>query len=378
MSRNVSSSAPEICRSSLSSRISDAQTDPGRPSDPATFDGNIGIYAGIIESAMDAIISIDEQHNIVLFNQAAEKTFRCPRSQALGKPLDLFIPKRFQEAHRHHIDSFDRSNTTKRAMGRQQPLTAVRADGEEFPIEASISQAQAGGRKYFTAIIRDITERVRTLRLLTELEARYRAVFEHAGTGILTIDSQARIIDANPAIEKLLSHSNGELHQKPYGDIIHPRDLHAGEVRALLDKVESAGLLETQLQLITRHQKRVWARAIHSAVKNPLFTPLYFVVIIEDVTRKKLAARRFRRIHARHKTVIDHLTSLTEREREVMWLMVDGDPTKIIAAKLKISHKTVDVHRGRVMAKMHAESLAQLVQMVMPVRKHSNHFVSAH
>ncbi len=133
--------------------------------------------AGIVESAMDAIISIDEQQRIIVFNPAAEKMFRCPANEALYSPLDRFIPVRHRAAHHQHVQRFGQTGETARAMGHLRPLAALRADGEEFPIEASISQTEAGGKKLFTVILRDITERQRSEDALHQatVEAQKRA-----------------------------------------------------------------------------------------------------------------------------------------------------------------------------------------------------------
>lgn len=113
----------------------------------------------IVDSAMDAIITVDQTQTIVLFNRAAEQMFRCPRDQAIGSPLDRFIPSRFRAGHRNHIESFGRTGVTNRRMGVANLLWALRANGEEFPIEASISQTIQGDTRYFTVILRDVTGR---------------------------------------------------------------------------------------------------------------------------------------------------------------------------------------------------------------------------
>jgi PAS domain S-box-containing protein len=117
--------------------------------------------SGIIASAMDAIIAVDATQQIVLFNQAAERVFRCSASEVLGTSLDRFIPARFRETHREQLRRFGESGSTSRRMSRLDPLSGLRADGEEFPMEASISQAEVAAERIFTVILRDISERRR-------------------------------------------------------------------------------------------------------------------------------------------------------------------------------------------------------------------------
>lgn len=115
--------------------------------------------ASVVETAMDAVISVDRRQKIALFNAAAEKMFGCDAVSALGRPLDDFIPARFRSAHAKHVEAFGRTGVSGRTMGRLGDLTALRADGVEFPIEASISQAWVDGELLFTVILRDISER---------------------------------------------------------------------------------------------------------------------------------------------------------------------------------------------------------------------------
>lgn len=110
---------------------------------------------------MDAIITIDEQQRIVLFNRAAEAMFRCSADTALGTQLERLIPERYRKVHAHHVRDFGATGVTSRSMWRPGVLLALRADGEEFPIEATISQIETVGEKLFTVILRDVTERVR-------------------------------------------------------------------------------------------------------------------------------------------------------------------------------------------------------------------------
>ena len=128
----------------------------------------------IVDSAMDAILTVDAAQNVVLFNRAAEQMFGVQRDEALGAPLDRFLPARFRGAHRGHIEKFGHTGITSRRMGGQTTLWALRADGSEFPIEASISQAGEPGSRHFTVILRDISLRKKNEETLLSQQQELR------------------------------------------------------------------------------------------------------------------------------------------------------------------------------------------------------------
>ncbi|MCC7292181.1 MAG: PAS domain S-box protein [Phycisphaerales bacterium] len=124
--------------------------------------------AGIIDSAMDGIITIDERQRIVLVNPAVERTFGAKGSDLIGKPVEMLIPDRFRPNHADHLRQFAATGVTTRGMGDFGTIWGLRADGTEFPVEASISQIKMGSGRLFTATLRDITERVRSEAALRE------------------------------------------------------------------------------------------------------------------------------------------------------------------------------------------------------------------
>lgn len=123
---------------------------------------------GLVTSAMDAIITIDADQRIILFNPAAERMFGCLAGEVLGSSLDRFIPGTLQAAHRAHVEQFGEDGTTARRMGALGNISGVRTNGEEFPIEASISQMVSGSKRLFTVILRDITDRIRAEKAMQQ------------------------------------------------------------------------------------------------------------------------------------------------------------------------------------------------------------------
>ncbi len=115
----------------------------------------------IIHSATEPIITIDEQQLIVMFNPAAERVFLYRADQAIGSRLEILIPARFRAIHAQHVDRFAHTGLSDRKMGLGAPLWGLRANGEEFPMEASISQTRTDAGVFLSIFLRDITERQR-------------------------------------------------------------------------------------------------------------------------------------------------------------------------------------------------------------------------
>jgi len=111
----------------------------------------------LLHWASDAIISVDQSQRVCLFNRMACDMFRTSAEEALGRPLDHFIPPEQQMAHRLHVDSFGRSGSTSRRMGRMHGLAGMRSNGEVFPIEASISRSGSGEATLLTVVLRDVS-----------------------------------------------------------------------------------------------------------------------------------------------------------------------------------------------------------------------------
>jgi PAS domain S-box-containing protein len=132
----------------------------------------------LVDLAEDAILSVDEDQRIVLFNRGAERTFGYVADEVIGKQLDLLIPVRFLTVHHQHMRAFAAGTTDARVMGERRPVHGRRKDGTEFPADVTISKFRDGGRLYLNAILRDVTERVRAeeaIRSLNqELEERVR------------------------------------------------------------------------------------------------------------------------------------------------------------------------------------------------------------
>ena len=117
------------------------------------------LFQEILSSASDAILSMDETQRIILFNKQAEAIFGYQPQEVIKKPLNLLLPDRFRESHVEHVKGFTTEDVTRRYMSQRPELIGLRKNGEEFPVEITISKSKVDGKMIFTAIVRDITER---------------------------------------------------------------------------------------------------------------------------------------------------------------------------------------------------------------------------
>ncbi|MDO8756123.1 MAG: PAS domain-containing sensor histidine kinase [Polaromonas sp.] len=177
------------------------------------------LLAGVLDSAMDAIITVDEKQNIVLYNRAAEEIFGWPRQEVMHQSLQRLIPGRFRQEHAGHVERFGATGVTSRRMGTRNVVYGLRANGEEFPLDASISHLDTPNGPLFTVILRDITG-----RLQAEVEhARLAALLDSAMDGIITVNEKQHIVMYNRAAERIFGWPSGQALGQPLSALIPER-----------------------------------------------------------------------------------------------------------------------------------------------------------
>ena len=251
----------------------------------------------IVESAMDAIVSIDESQRIVLFNSAAEKVFLHPRAAVLGRPLETLIPERLRSGHRGHVERFGRTGGTSRRMSDATVLFGLRADGEEFPIEASISQHSEGGKKIFTVILRDITERVHADQMLARSEARLRSILDSAMDAIITVDESQHIVLFNAAAESVFGCPRDEAIGAPLAWFIPDRYRaeHARHIRRFGETGLSPRRMGAQ-RIVTGRRRSGEEFPIDASISQITENGRrFYTVILRDVTERAQADEALRR-----------------------------------------------------------------------------------
>jgi PAS domain S-box-containing protein len=263
-------------------------------------------FRDIVETTNDAIISADSSGTIIFWNKAAENIFGYSSEEVVGKPVTTIIPETVQSPH---LETFQRTVATGKSdfTGQTMESRCKRKDGSEFPLEISISLWKAGDNTFFTALVRDITERKQAEETLRESEERFRSVVQTAKEGILNIDHEGNIIFWNKAAEEMFGYSFDEIIGKPVTFLMPPRLTENYESRMdevvsmeqaeiLRRKAEVVGLRKDGTEFPVEHSLSCWE------TKNGIF----YTAILHDITEHKQAEEALRESEERFRSIMEN------------------------------------------------------------------------
>jgi PAS domain S-box-containing protein len=185
-------------------------------------------FAGILEIANDAIISINASEIITLFNQGAEQIFGYDPSEVIGEPLDLLLPNQSQVIHRQHRGSGGQATR----ITERQELFGRRKEGTEFPVEASISKLELETETIYTVILRDISQRKQAQDTLERMSHQNELILNAVGEGLCGLNLQGQFTFVNAAAERYLGYTAADLMNQTI-EVLFPHPLESGGDSAL-------------------------------------------------------------------------------------------------------------------------------------------------
>lgn len=165
---------------------------------------------GIFDAALDAIITTDTTQLIVHANPAAARLLACPMDELLGSPIERFIPYRNRPGHANAVRAFGHRQSATRTMGRRSEVHALRADGRELPVEATITHMAIDGVEYYTVILRDLSPARQAEAELRASEANLRRLMMNLPEAVF-VNRNGRISYVNQAAQELFGGTEVEL-----------------------------------------------------------------------------------------------------------------------------------------------------------------------
>jgi PAS domain S-box-containing protein len=165
---------------------------------------------GIVDTAVDGILTIDEVGTVEWVNPAALRIFGYTAPELLGNNVKMIMPEPYRGEHDQYLDNYRRTGERK-IIGVGREVVGLRKDGSTFPVDLAVSEVHLRDRRIFTGVVRDVTERKRAEEALRESEARIKAIVDTAVDGIITIDERGTIEWLNVAALRTFGYSQDEL-----------------------------------------------------------------------------------------------------------------------------------------------------------------------
>ncbi|HEX6640961.1 MAG TPA: PAS domain S-box protein, partial [Thermoanaerobaculia bacterium] len=261
----------------------------------------------ILEGALDAVVSMNQDGLIMQWNRSAEEIFGWPRGDVLGRPLvDLIVPERFRERHQHGVQNFLETGDAE-FLGRRVERIALRRDGSEFPVEARITAAANPDGMTFTAFMSDITERRRAEDERQASETRLCALVEHASDLIYLASAEDVFHYVSPPVKRMLDYTPTELLGRSLYDFVHPDDVDY--VRKRFGAPPAQSSIPVLAEFRFRHKDGSW-RYLEVLRANRLADPAIRAIVgnVRDVTGRRQAQQAHDGLRRRYELILNSIT----------------------------------------------------------------------
>jgi PAS domain S-box-containing protein len=309
----------------------------------------------VVNHVIDGIITIDETGTVTTFNPAAERIFGYLSEEVVNQNVRMLMPEPYHREHDGYISNYKRTGIAK-IIGTGREVTGQRKNGTTFPMELAISEFKLGEKRYFTGIVRDITQRKQAEAELRQAEERMRSVVNHVVDGIISIDERGTVTTFNPAAERIFGYVSADvvgqnvrmLMPEPY------HGQHDGYIRNYV-RTGQAKIIGIGREVVGRRKDGSNFPMELAISEFPLGESRYFTGIVRDITERKRAESELRQAEERMRSVVDHV--------------IDG----IITIDVRGSVQSFNPAAEKLFGYGKDDVLGKNVKMLMPEPYHGQH-----
>ena len=303
-------------------------------------------FQSVTQSAIDAIISADVRGLIRSWNPAATRLFGYREEEMLGKNLDLIIPDRFRDAHHEGLGRVSLGGPSH-VIGSTVEVAALNRDGSEVPVELSLATWKLDGDRYYTGILRDISER-------KEAEQKFRSVTESAIDAIVSADHAGLIVGWNSAAQSMF----GWTEEETVGELLEMiiperyRELHRNGIDRMTSRGESRVIGQT-VELAALHKEGREFPIELSLSTWMVESDRFYTGIVRDISERKEAEdqlkryaneleRKHRELQEKHDELArsrEALAASFKQAQRLFSAVTDGMPGAVLNQKYRLERK---------------------------------------
>ena len=250
----------------------------------------------IVEASLDAIIAVNAEGQLVLFNGAAQELFQYSEEEALNQPANILLREEIGKIHQERLEKFLNTGVGRCGhIGRRMEKLFRRKDGSLFEAEVSMSGGRLDGLRLVVLVIHDITSRKQTEKALQESEIKYRSIFENTVEGIFQSTPEGIYITVNPAHACMYGYDSPEKMIKRITNIAEQGYVNPEDRIRFKKILEKQGIIEGfEAQHYRKDGNIIWVSINARAVKDKAGKVLYYEGTIEDITERKRAEEALR------------------------------------------------------------------------------------